>query len=225
MTDKSAKPIRILIADDHAIVREGFRTLIESQTNMTLVGEATNGVEAVQKANDLQPDIILMDLVMPIKDGIVAIIEIKEKQPQIPILVITSFADDDKLFPAIKAGALGYLLKDSSPEQLLQAIVDVQQGKSTIQPSIAFKLIHELNQSSDQDSLMADHPLTEREITVLKVVSQGLSDQEIADRLMISEWTVRTHVRNILGKLHLANRTQATLYALRQGIASIDTDN
>ena len=133
--------------------------------------------------------------------------------------MITSFADDDKVFPAIKAGATGYLLKDSTPQQLLQAINDVCQGKSSLHPTIALKLIHELNQPCELP--LSDHPLSEREVDVLKLVAQGLSDKEIAEHLTISEWTVRTHMRNILSKLHLANRTQAALYALSEGIARL----
>lgn len=212
--------IRILIADDHSIVREGLRTLIASEPEMELVGEAADGVEAVFKARSLRPDVILMDMMMPRKNGLEAINEIKREDPGARILVLTSFAEDDQVFPAIKAGALGYLLKDSSPQQLLQAIRDVYRGESSLHPSIALKLIHELKQPSDLPP--AGDPLTEREVVVLKLIAQGLSNQEIADKLVISEWTVRTHVRNILGKLHLANRIQAALYALREGLASLD---
>jgi len=212
--------IRIVIADDHAIVREGLRTLIASEPNMELVGEAADGDAAVEKALALRPDVVLMDLVMPCKTGIQAIDEIQRANPDIRILVLTSFAEEEKVFPAIRAGALGYLLKDSSPQQLLQAIYDVYRGESSLHPSIALKLIRELKQPPDLSPV--ESPLTEREVTVLKLVAQGLTNQEIADRLVISEWTVRTHVRNILGKLHLANRTQAALYALREGLAHLD---
>jgi NarL family two-component system response regulator LiaR len=212
--------IRILIADDHAIVREGLRALIESEPGMELVGETTDGVEAVLKARSLQPDVILMDLVMPRKDGIDAIGEIKGENPEARILVLTSFAEDDKVFPAIKAGALGYLLKDSSPQELLQAIREVYRGESSLHPTIARKLIGELNRPSDLPA--TEEPLTEREVEVLGLVARGLSNQEIAERLVVSERTVRTHVSNILGKLHLANRTQAALYAVREGLASPD---
>jgi NarL family two-component system response regulator LiaR len=212
--------IRIVIADDHAIVREGLRTLIASEPNMELVGEAADGDAAIEKALALRPDVVLMDLVMPCKDGIEAITEIQRTSPDIRILVLTSFAEEEKVFPAIRAGALGYLLKDSSPQQLLQAIHDVYRGESSLHPSIALKLIRELKQPPDLPPV--ENPLTEREVAVLKLVAQGLTNQEIADRLVISEWTVRTHVRNILGKLHLANRTQAALYALREGLAHLD---
>jgi NarL family two-component system response regulator LiaR len=212
--------VRVLIVDDHAIVREGLRTLISNEPGMELVGEAANGVEAVDQARTLQPDVVLMDLMMPRKNGLEAITEIKQTNPEIRILVLTSFAEEDQVFPAIRAGALGYLLKDTSPQQLLQAIYDVNRGESSLHPSIALKLIRELNQPSDLPP--AEQPLTEREVMVLKLVAQGLNNQEIAERLVITEWTVRTHVRNILGKLHLANRTQATLYALREGIAHLN---
>jgi len=212
--------IRILIADDHAIVREGLRTLIASEPGMELVGEAADGIEVVSLARSLEPDVILMDLVMPHKDGLEAISEIKHENPEMCILVLTSFAEEDKVFPAIRAGALGYLLKDSSPQQLLQAIYDVHRGESSLHPTVALKLVREISQPSDLPP--AEHPLTEREVDVLELVAQGLSNQEIADQLVISEWTVRTHVRNILGKLHLANRTQAALYALREGLAELD---
>jgi NarL family two-component system response regulator LiaR len=215
--------IRILIADDHAIVREGLRALISTKPDMELVGEAADGVEAVLKARSLRPDVILLDLVMPRKDGIEAIGEIKGENPEARILVLTSFAEDHKVFPAIQAGALGYLLKDSSPQELLKAIREVYQGESSLHPTIARKLIRELHRPPG--SLPpTEEPLTEREMEVLSLVARGLSNQEIADRLVVSERTVRTHVSNILGKLHLANRTQAALYAVREGLVSPDTN-
>jgi NarL family two-component system response regulator LiaR len=212
--------IRILIADDHAVVREGLRTLIGTEPGMEVVGEAKDGVEAVQMARDLRPDVILLDMVMPRKDGLDVISEVKREDPGAHILVLTSFSDDDKVFPAIKAGALGYLLKNTIPQQLLRAIRDVQRGEPTMSPAIANKLMRELQRSSDLPP--TEEPLTERELDVLRLVAQGLSNQEIAETLFIGEGTVRTHVSNILSKLHLANRTQAALYALREGLAPLN---
>ncbi|MBW7885696.1 MAG: response regulator transcription factor [Caldilineaceae bacterium] len=219
MTNK----IRILIADDHAVVRRGLRTILSSEPEMELVDEAADGMEAVLKARSCHPDVILLDMVMPRLDGLGAIKQIKQENPTVRILVLTSFAEDDKLFPAIKHGALGYLLKDSSPEQLIQAIRDVYAGKSSLDPSVALKLIRELNRSSDLP-LSAD-PLSERELEVLKLVARGLTNQEIAETLVIGERTVGNHISSILGKLHLANRTQAALYALREGIATLDPES
>jgi NarL family two-component system response regulator LiaR len=213
------KTIRILIADDHALVRKGLITLLASEAGIEVVGEAADGVEVVWKARSLKPDVILLDMLMPRQNGLEAIEQIKRENPQARILVITSFADDQMVFPAIKAGALGYLLKDSSPQQLLQAIQDVYKGESSLHPTIALKLIRELNRSSELPPTR--DPLTERELVILKLVAQGLSNQEIAERLVISERTVGNHIGNILSKLHLANRTQAALYALREGIADL----
>ena len=159
---------------------------------------------------------------MPQKNGIDVIIEVTKDNPQARILVLTSFSDDDKVFSAIKAGALGYLLKDSSPQELLQAIHDVYHGESSLDSTIALKLLREFKQPADQSP--TQKPLTERETKVLSLVSHGLTNQEIADSLVISERTVRTHVGNILSKLHLANRTQAALYALRKGWTFLDTE-
>ncbi len=214
------KTIRILICDDHAVVRRGLRSLVGVKPEMELVGEAVDGEEAVTMAKKLKPDVIIMDLVMPRKDGVTAIAEIKKKNHDARILVLTSFSDDKNVFSAIKAGASGYLLKDSSPEDLLQAIDDVYQGKSSLHPVIAQKVIHEMHQPSDLPP--TDDPLSEREVEVLRNVAQGMSNQEIAQTLKIKEGTVRIHVGNILNKLQLANRTQATLYALREGLAELD---
>ncbi len=211
--------IRILITDDHAVVREGLRRLIGTEPGMDVVGEAEDGLEAVQKACNLKPDVILLDMVMPRMDGLEAINEIKRKCPEARILVLTSFSDDEKVFPAIKAGALGYLLKNVAPYRLLNAIRDVHQGKPSMSSDIAKKLMHELQRASDLPP--TEEPLTEREMDVLRLVAQGLSNQEIAEALVLGQGTVRTHVSNILSKLHLANRTQAALYALREGIAPL----
>jgi NarL family two-component system response regulator LiaR len=213
--------IRILIADDHAVVREGLRALIDTEPGMEVVGEAADGDEAVQKARSLQPDVILLDLVMPRKGGIEAIGEIKQDDPDARILVLTSFAEDEKVFSAVKSGALGYLLKDASPQELLHAIREVHRGEPSMQPAIAHKVMRELQRASNLPP--TEEPLTERELEVLRLVAQGLPNQEIAGKLFISERTVRAHVSNILSKLHLANRTQAALYAVREGLASLDT--
>ena len=217
-----ADTIRILIADDHSIVRQGLRALIDTEPDMETAGEASDGVEAVEQARALQPDVILLDMMMPRKNGLEAIAEIKEENSDARILVLTSFAEDDKVFPAIKAGALGYLLKDSSPRELLQAIRDVYQGASSLHPSIARMLIAEISQPSDLPP--TEDPLTDREVEVLKLLAQGMSNEEIAGSLVISDRTVGKHVSNLLDKLHLANRTQAALYALREGLASLDGD-
>jgi len=218
-----SKPIRILIADDHVIVREGLTSLIGLQEDMEIVGEAANGVEAVAMARDVEPDLVLMDMAMPRKDGLTAITEIKQSHPAIQVLVLTSFADDQRVFPAIKAGALGYLLKDTPRKQLLQAIVDVSEGRASLHPQIAIKMMGEINQPPE-DLPPTEVPLTGREMDTLRLVAQGMSNQEISEQLDLSTHTVARHINNILGKLHLANRTQAALYALRQGIASLDAD-
>jgi len=215
------EPICVFIADDHTVVREGLRALFSTDPEIAVIGEAADGVEAIAGIRALRPDVVLLDLVMPHKSGIDVIIEVIQDNPQPRILVLTSFTDDDKVFPAIKAGALGYLLKDSSPRELLQAIRDVFHGEPSLDPAIALKLLHEFKQPIDQPP--APEPLTEREMKVLSLVSRGLTNQEIADTLGISERTVRTHVGNILSKLHLANRTQVALYALRKGLTSLDS--
>jgi len=214
-------PIRLLIADDHPIVRKGLRALLEDQPDIQVVGEAADGNEAVEQAREFRPDVILLDLMMPGKDGLSAIGEIKREQPDARILVLTSYFEDDQVFPAIKAGALGYLLKDSSPQELLRAIRDIARGQSALHPAIALKVIRELNHPADLPA--TTDPLTARELEVLTLLGQGMSNAEIAARLTISERTVGTHISNILSKLHLASRTQAALYALKQGLARMDS--
>jgi NarL family two-component system response regulator LiaR len=216
------RAIRILIADDHPVVREGLCGLIKTEPGMELVGEAADGAEAVRQARALQPDVILLDLLMPHKDGIQAIKEIKAENPAARILVVTSFAENRRVFAAIEAGALGYLLKDASPRELIRAIRDVYRGESSLHPTIARKLIRKLGQPTDLPP--TEDPLTEREVQVLRLVAQGLTNQQIGQKLVISERTAGTHISNILGKLHLANRTQAALYALREGLVSLGLD-
>lgn len=217
----STSPIRVLLTDDHAIVRKGVRALLVTEPDIQIVGEACDGAQAVAQAVTLRPDVILMDLVMPKLDGIEATRQITDKLPGTRILVLTSFAADEKVFPAIKAGALGYLLKDSSPEELVRAIRQVHRGEPSLEPAIARKVLVELSHPSKQQPLTPD-PLTERELDVLRLIAQGRSNKEIAVTLSVSELTVRSHVSNILSKLHLASRTQAALYALQKGITSLD---
>lgn len=214
--------IRILICDDHSVVREGLRALIATEPDMEIVGEAADGIKAIAAYQALNPDVTLLDMVMPRMDGLEVIRSIKEKSPEAKILVLTSFAEDDMVFPAIKSGALGYLLKDSSPEELIRAIRDVNRGEASLHPSIARRLIMELSQPTSLPPTL--EPLSDRELDVLRLVAKGHSNEEIADSLIISERTARGHVSSILAKLHLANRTQAALYALREGIAALDDD-
>jgi len=216
------KPIRVLIADDQALVRRGLHALISTKSDIEVVGEATDGDQAVREARTLQPDVILLDLVMPRKDGIGAIRELKQENPAARILVLTGFAEDERVFAAIKAGALGYLLKESSPAELIEAIGAVYRGEPYLSPTITLKLVRAFRPSSDLP--LAEEPLTGREVEVLQLVAQGLSNQELAKRLIISERTVGAHISTILSKLHLANRTQAALYALREGLVSLNED-
>ena len=212
--------IRVLIVDDHAFVRKGVRAFLEEVGDIEVVGEAGDGEEAVAQSKALQPDVILMDLVMPHMDGVEAISRITAQQTKVRIIALTSFATDDKVFPAIKSGAMGYILKDSEPEELVDAIHRVYLGEPTLDPSIARKVLQEISRPSKRPP--TPDPLTEREEEVLRLVAKGLSNQEIADQMVIAEVTVRTHVSHILSKLQLANRVQATLYALREGLASLN---
>ena len=214
------KPIRILIVDDQAIVRKGICALLAEVEDIQVVGEAGGGQEAVEQAKALEPDVILMDLVMPGMDGIEATRQIAQGEGA-RVLVLTSFAGDDKVFPAIKAGALGYLLKDSEPADLLRAIRQVHSGEPSLESSIARRVLQEMQRLSKHPP--TPDPLTDRELEVLRLVAKGLTNREVAEQLVVTEATVRSHVSNILGKLHLANRVQATLYALQEGLASLES--
>jgi NarL family two-component system response regulator LiaR len=213
-------PIRVLLVDDHVILRKGIRALLSTVPDIEVVGEAGDGTEALVQADALLPDVILMDLVMPQMDGIEATRQITARQPGARILVLTSFVADDKVFPAIKAGALGYILKDTGPDDLVRAIHQVHRGEPTLEPEIARKVLFEIAHPPKQPP--TPDPLTSREMDVLRLLAQGKSNREIADELVLAELTVRTHVSKILGKLHLANRTQAALYALKEGLAALD---
>jgi NarL family two-component system response regulator LiaR len=225
MNKKQKRPeeqaaIRVLVVDDHDIIRKGIQAVLELVPDIEVAGEARNGREAIQQAEKLTPDVILMDLVMPDLDGIEAIRQIKNHRPEARILVLTTFAGEELVFPAIKAGALGYHLKDSSPETLIEAIREVHRGEASLHPVIARKVLQELLIPSERPP--AVDQLTQRELEVLRLVAQGDENREIAEKLVISEATARTHVSNILGKLHLASRTQAALYAIKEGLAPLD---
>lgn len=215
MTEK----IRIVIADDHPIVRRGLRTVISTQTDMELVGEAENGKQVVQVVNVVMPDLVIMDLQMPVQDGIAAIRDLEEAGSTARIVVLTSFPDDARVIAAIKAGATALLLKDSSPKELLDAIRRAHRGESVLHPIIATKVLLEIKQPSKLPSDM--EPLTPREMQVLGFLALGMTNSEIAEQLNVSVRTVNTHVRTILDKLHLTNRTQAALFAQEKGIAAI----
>ncbi|MGD8472890.1 MAG: response regulator transcription factor [Anaerolineae bacterium] len=212
--------ICVLLVDDHAVVRKGIRAVLSTEPDIEVVGEASDGEEALVQAAALQPDVILMDLVMPKMDGIEATRQITTRQPGVRVLVLTSFVAHDKVFPAIKAGALGYVLKDTGPDDLVHAIRQVHSGERTLEPDIARKVLFELAQPPKQPP--TPDPLTSRELDVLRLIAQGMSNREIAEDLVLAEKTVRAHVSNILGKLHLASRTQAALFALREGFASLE---
>jgi len=215
--------IKILLIDDHPVVRKGIRAIIETDEAFEIIGEGNNGKEAVQKYEQLFPDVVLMDLVMPEMDGIEAIRQIRTKNPNARILVLTSFSTDDKVFTAIQAGASGYLLKDSDPDDLLRSINQVYRGESSVHPAIARKLLNEFAQPKSQKSEI--EPLTDREKEVLTFIAQGLSNQEIASKMVVSKATVHSHVSRILAKLQLESRTQAALYAIREGYLIIGNEN
>ena len=207
---------RVLVVDDHMMVREGILSFLDQFEDISVVGEAENGIEAVEKARRLAPDVVLMDLMMPGMDGVEATRRIKAESPKTRILALTSFCTDELVFSALMAGAVGYLLKDSDPRNLVRSIREAHRGESSLHPRVAQKVLQGLQEPTHRRP--APVALTQREIEVLKLLAVGRTDREIARRLSVNPATVRTHVSNILTKLHVANRVQAALYALRSGL-------
>ena len=216
------KRIRILVVEDQNVVREGLIAILSYQTDMEVVGEAGDGIQAVELARRTRPDVILLDMVMPRQDGLTTIPKLRALVPEARILVLSSFAESDRVYQAIKAGALGYMLKDTTRVQLLQSIRDVAGGRASIHPSIAVKVIHDFDHPSE--GAFANQTLTRRELEALRLIARGLSNQEIATALVVHERTIAKYVSSILNKLHVANRTQAALYAIREGLAVPGTD-
>ena len=204
--------IRVLVVDDHGVVREGLRTFLLLQDGIEVVGEATDGSEAVAAAAQLEPDVVLMDLVMPVLDGVEAMRRIRESRPQTRVIVLTSFTDDDKLLAAVRAGAAGYLLKTAPPQEVVRAIRAAHAGDAVLDPSAAGRLLEALAGPREPQ------PLTPREREVLTLLSRGMTNKRIAGELGVSEKTVKTHVGRILSKLGVTDRTQAALYAVRAGL-------
>lgn len=203
--------VTVLVADDHPVVRQGLRTFLDLQEGVSVVGEAATGAEAVAMVEELLPDVVLLDLVMPDLDGTEAARRIRDLSPTTKVIVLTSYAEDEKIFPAIKAGAAGYLLKDVEPDEIADGIRRVQRGEALLHPKIAARVMREVTKEKAEGEV-----LTARELEVLSGLSRGLSNKAIAEELVVSEKTVKTHVSNILAKLHLADRTQAALYAVRE---------
>ena len=212
--------IRLLIADDHAVVRQGLRTFLELQDGIEVVAEGQDGEEAVSLAEVTQPDVVLLDLVMPRLGGVDAIRRIREVSPGSRVIVLTSFFDDDRLFPAVHAGAAGYLLKDVQPQELVRAIRTVHDGNALLAPAVAARVLEEVAATGARPR--APEVLTPRERDVLALIARGLPNKVIARELSVSEKTVKTHVSNILGKLGLTDRTQAAVYAVREGLGRED---
>lgn len=215
------EPITVLIADDHHVVREGVRAYLQTQPDLQVVAEAADGVEAVRLAAEQMPDVALLDLVMPQMDGITAIRDIHSASPHTRIIILTSFHDDAHIFPAIKAGALSYLLKDVSPKELAEAIRRTMQSEAVLHPKVAARLVSEVRANhAAQTSPFAE--LSDREYEVLQLIATGISNAQIAERLVLSEKTIKSYVSNILAKLQLADRTQAAVLAWREGIVQQD---
>ncbi len=215
-----AEKLTVLIVDDHQVVRQGLRTFLELHAEIDVVGEAEDGATAVEMVRTLKPDIVLMDLVMPHLDGVAATRQSKTVNPSTQVIVLTSFAEDDKVFPAIQAGASSYLLKDVSPDNLVEAIIAVHRGEARLHPDIARKLMKQVAQQAgpERQTAAPAAELTEREREVIRLVAEGCSNHEIGQKLVISDKTVKTHISNILGKLYLQDRTQLAIYAIRHGL-------
>jgi len=216
------EPVRVLVVDDHTLFRRGIVTVLANQENISVVGEAVNGLEAIDKAEELVPDVIVMDLNMPQCSGLEATQALQAKMPQVSILVLTVSDNEADLFHAIKFGATGYILKNTEPEELVQAIHHIAQGGVILSPMMAAKLLTEFRglgtDAMVKKTAEEEDNLSPREDEVLRLVSQGATNKEIADSLFISENTVKTHLRNIMDKLHLANRSQAAAYAVKRGL-------
>ena len=213
--------ISVLIVDDHQVVRQGLRTFLELQPDIIVVGEAGDGQAGVEMVRQLQPDVVLMDLVMPRLDGIAATRQVKALGSGAKVIALTSFTEDDKVFPAIQAGASSYLLKDVSPDELVEAIRAAHRGEARLHPNIARKLMEQVVQQAGSSRPGLPEELTERELDVVQLVAQGRSNHEISEALVISEKTVKTHISNILGKLQLEDRTQLAIYAIKHGLVDV----
>lgn len=212
-----AAPITILLVDDHEVVRRGLRTYLETLPDFEVVGEASSGEEAVEMVRELIPDVILVDLIMPGIDGVETTRQVKKISPRTQVVVLTSFHDDAHIFPALKAGATSYVLKDMKMDRLAEVVLKAYQGEVTLHPRVAARVLQSLRgEDSGESQLFND--LTERELAVLKLIASGLTNSQIAEKLVISEYTVKGHVSNILSKLHLVDRTQAAVYAWQRGL-------
>ncbi|MDQ3386071.1 MAG: response regulator transcription factor [Actinomycetota bacterium] len=215
------EPITVLLVDDHALVRQGVRAFLETQDDLTVVAEAGGGEEAIKLAAEHAPDVALMDLIMPGMDGVETTRQLVAKSPRTNVVMLTSYHDDEHVFPAIRAGALSYVLKEIGPDELADAVRKAAAGEAVLHPRVAARVVRELH-GARRDAPNVFHELSDREMEVLKLIADGCTNAEIAGNLYLSEKTVKSHVSNILGKLHLADRTQAAVYAWREGVVRRD---